>query len=173
MTEMDTTLFGGASGAPYEELRAKRQAITAYRHQIVNQYYELAKMDPDRVDNNACDFDENRRKLWQMVVDYVDLARLKFELGQLRQPDLNKVANSLEPMTHSWNKTRYYYTTHGYGAQPFPTREDVFRPLPNTGVNRETWNFSNNTDFNYPHGLFLYKAYNMYFVSTSSSGLIF
>ena len=42
----------------------------------------------------------------------------------------------------------YFHMVHSYGVNPFPTREDVFKPLPKTGSKRNVNNFSVNTDVN-------------------------
>ena len=145
---MMTTVLGGQTGTPYDELRARRQAITAFRKQLLTEYNELAKMDQDGIDNFACDFDEKRRRLWQMTVDYVSLAREKHDQKLISPEELGAIASSLIPMGKAWSKTRYFYTEHGYGNNPYPTRDDVFKAPPRTGSKRAANDFSINTDIN-------------------------
>ena len=153
MTENDsiaslvTTVLGGATGVPYDQLRAVRQAITVLRKELRNEFKELEN-DEDGIENFGCDFDEKRRRFWKSVVDYVDLAREKHDLKLITDENLRSIATSVDSMGDTWSKTRYFFSVHGYAANPFPTREDVFKPFPKTGSKRQVNNFSINTDVN-------------------------
>ena len=142
-----TTVLGGRTGAPYDQLRAVRQAITALGKELCKEFKELEN-DEDGIENEGCDFDEKRRRYWKSVVDYVDLAREKHDQKLISDENLRGVATSVDNMGKTWSKSRYFHTVHGYGANPFPTREDVFKPLPKTGSKRNVNNFSVNTDVN-------------------------
>ena len=128
-----TTVLGRQTGVPYDELRARRQAITALRKQVLNEYNELAKMDEDSIDNFTCDFDEKRRRLWQMAVDYMSLAREKCDQDLILPKNLSAITSSIEPMGEAWSKTRYFYMAHGYGNNPFPMRGRIQTAALETG----------------------------------------
>ena len=147
IASMITTVLGGRTGAPYDQLRAVRQAITALGKELRNEFKELEN-DEDGIENFGCDFDEKRRRYWRSIVDYVDLAREKHDLKLISDENLRGVATSVDNMANTWNKTRYFHTVHGYAANPLPSREDVFKPLPKTGSKRQVNNFSINTDVN-------------------------
>ena len=142
-----TTVLGGRTGAPYDQLRAVRQAITALGKELCKEFKELEN-DEDGIENDGCDFDEKRRRYWKSVVEYVDLAREKHDQKLISDENLRGVATSVDNMGKTWSRSRYFHTVHGYGANPFPTREDVFKPLPKTGSKRNVNNFSVNTDVN-------------------------
>ena len=147
ITSMITTVLGGKTGAPYDQLRAVRQAITALGKELCKEFKGLEN-DEDGIENEGCDFDEKRRRYWKSVVDYVDLAREKHDQKLISDENLRGVATSVDNMGKTWSRSRYFHTVHGYGANPFPTREDVFKPLPKTGSKRQVNDFSINTDVN-------------------------
>ena len=57
IASMITTVLGGRTGAPYDQLRAVRQAITALGKELRNEFKELEN-DEDGIKNFGCDFDE-------------------------------------------------------------------------------------------------------------------
>ena len=155
MTEVDpnlstiscaTTCFGGSVEPHIVELRSRRQEINADRPRLIADFKRLSEMNEDDLENVACDFDYHRHRWWEMVVNYVTLARGKFDEGLISRGELQMVANSLRPMTKTWNATRYFDNDNGYDKKPFPTADDVMKPVPQTGVKRQINDFSINTD---------------------------
>ena len=109
IASMITTVLGGRTGVPYDQLRAVRQAITALGKEIRNEFKELEN-DEDGIENFGVDYDEKRRRYWQSVVDYVDLAREKHDLKLITDENLRGVATSVDNMGSTWSKTRYFFT---------------------------------------------------------------
>ena len=71
-------------------------------------------MDEDGIKNFGCDFDEKRRRFWQSVVDYVNLAWENHYLNLIMDENLCSFATSIISMGDTWSKTCYFFTVHGY-----------------------------------------------------------
>ena len=82
------SLFGGSQEPHLAELSAMRRAILDDRGELIHRYREIVKLDEDQQDYVADAYNADRRRWWKRVVDYVSLARGKFENGQIGEQHL-------------------------------------------------------------------------------------
>ena len=91
------------------------------------------------------EFDGFRREWWKKVMEFVSLARERFEAGRLSKSQFYSAAKFVNShVRHLWSKTRYF--ANDMPPSPIPTVEEIMEPLPMSGQKRALNDFSLGTD---------------------------
>ena len=125
-----TTCFGGSTNNPHlNMLREMRKAINARRRELIVGYKALLAAAPDSefFENKSPDCDHSRATMGLMITQYISAARTKVAEGLVNELTLNMIADSVEVMRKTWQKTKYFGK-----MQPnfvFKTRKEIVAPV--------------------------------------------
>ena len=127
------------------ELREHRKMLILDHKKLMAEYALVLEQDEEFRPAYTDEFDGFRRGWWKKVMDFVSLARERFDTGRLSEDQLRSMARFVNSHIRDlWNKTRYF--AHDMPPSPIPTVEEIMEPLPNSGEKRPLNDFSLATD---------------------------
>ena len=119
-----------------------RNVIFKDRKRLIDEYARIRQLDEDDFDTDAPDHDLFRFRWLKNVHEYVRYARELYGNGRITSETLDAAASALDKMTECWEKTAYVTKNNPNHALRMPTKDDVLKPLPQSGEKRNISDFS-------------------------------
>ena len=128
-----------------EEFQAHRDMLLSDHVELMDRYAFVMGKDEIYRPAHTDEFDGFRRQWWKKVMEFVSLARERFEAGRLSKSQFYSAAKFVDGHVRLlWSKTRYF--ANDMPPSPIPTIEETMEPLPNSGQKRALNDFSLGTD---------------------------